>query len=249
MTATTDQRLSWLALVIAVLAVLVVVVPRLFASYRYRMTVEVQTPNGIKSASGVIEVSMHRTFRPLNFGYCSDGSLSTSYSTEVHGDAVTVDLGDGKTVFALLRGPDGTGAADYAEKSWAGPIGYASFCKWSNKREFVSALKKRSEAIELSYRQPGGTSVIYPVFVRFGDPSDPQTVRIVDRNDLGADLKGYRIVRIMLKMTRDPVTRGIEQRLPWLKTVEGPLDPYVPPAGEQTSWPDRVLAADSFLAK
>jgi hypothetical protein len=57
--------------------------------HKYRLTVEVETPDGIKSASGVM-------------GVHPDRSYSRSGQTRTNGDAVFVDLGGGKNLLALL---------------------------------------------------------------------------------------------------------------------------------------------------
>src|SRR6185437_7218988 len=63
--------------------------------HKYRLTVEVETPEGIKSASGVLAVTPDR-------GYSNRGRTLTS------GDAVFVDLGGGKNLVALLAHLDKT---------------------------------------------------------------------------------------------------------------------------------------------
>src|SRR3954451_8444027 len=57
--------------------------------HKYRLTVEVETPDGPKSASGVVAVHPDR-------GYSRGGHTRTV------GDAVFVDLGGGKNMVALL---------------------------------------------------------------------------------------------------------------------------------------------------
>src|SRR5256885_8457624 len=63
--------------------------------HKYRLTVEVETPEGIKSASGVLAVHPDR-------GYSRRGHTATK------GDALFVDLGQGKNLVALLTHIDGT---------------------------------------------------------------------------------------------------------------------------------------------
>jgi hypothetical protein len=58
-------------------------------SHKYRLTVEVETPEGIKSASGVLAVQPDR-------GYSRSGHTRTM------GDAVLLDLGGGNNLIALL---------------------------------------------------------------------------------------------------------------------------------------------------
>src|ERR1700712_2231284 len=58
-------------------------------AHKYRLSVEIDTPAGVKSASGVMAVQPDR-------GYSRGGSTRTK------GDAVLVDLGGGKNLIALL---------------------------------------------------------------------------------------------------------------------------------------------------
>src|SRR5882762_11984203 len=64
--------------------------------HKYRLAVEVETPEGLKSAAGVLSVHPDR-------GYSRSGSTITK------GDAVVVDLGGGKNLVALLAHLDDNG--------------------------------------------------------------------------------------------------------------------------------------------
>jgi hypothetical protein len=61
-------------------------------SYRYKMTVEVETPQGLRSGSSVIEV------RTSGGGLTNTGGIQS----RVQGEAVAVDLGSRGALFALL---------------------------------------------------------------------------------------------------------------------------------------------------
>jgi hypothetical protein len=61
--------------------------------HKYRLTVAVETPEGVRSASGVMAVHPDR-------GYSRGGHTGTK------GDAVLVDLGGGKNLLALLAHAD-----------------------------------------------------------------------------------------------------------------------------------------------
>ena len=63
--------------------------------HKFRLTVEVDTPDGLKAASGVLSVHPDR-------GYSRRGHTAT------RGDAVLVDLGGGKNLVALLAHIDKT---------------------------------------------------------------------------------------------------------------------------------------------
>src|SRR3954471_15629 len=64
-------------------------------AHKYRLTVEVETPEGLKSVSGVMAVH-------------PDRSYSRGGRTTTKGDAVYVDLGGGKNLVALLAHIDKT---------------------------------------------------------------------------------------------------------------------------------------------
>src|SRR5205085_9040371 len=57
--------------------------------HKYRLTLEVETPEGVKQASGVMAVH-------------PDRSYSRGGHTRTKGDAIFVDLGGGKNLVALL---------------------------------------------------------------------------------------------------------------------------------------------------
>jgi len=56
-----------------------------------------------------------------------------------------------------------------------------------------------------------------PVLVRFRDPKVPTSVELVDPLNLAASFgSGVTLTRASVEITDDPVTKGIETRLPWL---------------------------------
>jgi hypothetical protein len=64
--------------------------------HRYRLAIEVDTPDGLKRAANIIEVK-RKDVRFTSMG---------KYSFDVHGEAVFLDLGNGRNVIALLaHGP------------------------------------------------------------------------------------------------------------------------------------------------
>ena len=173
--------------------------------HKYRMTVEVETPAGVRSASGVLAVTPYR-------GYTPGGSTRTS------GDAVFVDLGGGRNLVALLAHLDKTLDLD--------AINYVAL------RAYPAATGKRVNFNDLS-RQTGVVAVkgaLIPVLVTFADPANPASARVVSPDDAEAVLgKGFRLRGITAEVVPngfwpidfggalgEPVTRGIKDRLPWL---------------------------------
>lgn len=182
-------------------------------SYRYRMTVEIETPSGLRTGSGVIEV------QPRIKG---EGAADMA----VDGQAVPIDLPGGRTIFALLRSQT-TG-------DWAGWIVHWLIRTPSiNQKPMAEQVRAAASArgvMTLPKRMPYGAGAGLadqdprPTFVVFGDQLNPATVRIIDPDKLAAEFgKGTRLNRITFQITDDPVTTDLYSRLSWLKTQRGSL--------------------------
>lgn len=197
-------------------------------TYRYRLTVEVDTPEGLKRGSSVIEV---RT--------AVAGSMklpdANALAIRVTGEAVAVDLGKRGLLFALLRRE--------AIPQWAGGVmelvtqrpphdpDEDDYVAWhaamiANKGLHViprnSLISPRGYGERMpTHRDPPAD---YPMLVRFGDIADPTSVARVDPDDLAAPFgKGVKLRRITVELTDDFVTTGIEMRLKWLPNHRGQL--------------------------
>jgi len=179
--------------------------------HKYRLTVEVETPQGRKSASSVLAVHPDR-------GYSRGGHTRTV------GDAVFVDLGGGKNLVALLAHLDGKLDLD--------GINYLAL------RAYTAAGGRRVSFNEMS-RLTGPVAVkdaLIPVLVSFADPANPGTARLVSPDNLAAVLgNGYRLGEISAEVVPngfwpldfggalgEPVTRGIAAKLPWLNGSDNP---------------------------
>jgi hypothetical protein len=177
--------------------------------HKYRMTVEVETSAGVKSASGVVAVTPYR-------GYSAGGN------TRAAGDAVFVDLGGGKNLVALLAHLDKTLDLD--------AVNYVAL------RAYPAATGKRVNFNDMS-RQTGIMPVkgaLVPVLVAFADPANPGSAKVVSPDDAEAVLgKGYRLRGITVEVVPngfwpidfggalgEPVTRGIAGKLPWLNGAD-----------------------------
>jgi hypothetical protein len=172
------------------------------AKYRFRMTIEVETPDGVKRGSSVYEVTAGLRTKVLPD---ARGSEVTS-----KGEAVAVDIAPGQTLIALLK--NGTPTGTMAELSMI-----------TLDQQFALHRKMVDTAEELEARNPGGSPVVvdpdfYPMLVTFGDLDDPTSVARVDPDDLAATFgEGVTLKRVTVQLTDDPVTTGIEQRLGWLE--------------------------------
>jgi len=172
-------------------------------SYRYKLTLAINTPGGVKRASSVVEV----VFFPVSIP-------DRGIMHKLRGQALYLDLGPGeKPLIALLTSQlhpkygknvrwsrDGGPTLDIISN---GPLS-------DDFMENISRIAQQRGAHRIT---PGDL----PDLVTFADINDPTTVIEVDRNDLEQTLgPGISWNEIALESTDEPITKGLEQKLPWL---------------------------------
>jgi hypothetical protein len=204
-------------------------------AHKYRLTVEVETPEGTKSASGVMSVH-------------PDRSYSRGGHTRTKGDAVWVDLGGSKNLVALLAHIDKTLDLD--------AMNYVALRAYKAAGRNVSF----NEMSRLTGTVPV-TGALIPVLVTFTDPKDPATARAVLPDDVGASLgNGFRLQGVSVEVVPngawpldfggplgDPVTRGIEAKLPWWNGAENPAATALRSAGLPVA--EAIDAKEAFTRK
>lgn len=198
--------------------------------YRYRLTVEVETPEGLKTGSSVIEV---RTMIAGRNSIPTPGAIGR----RARGEAVTVELGAHGTLFAILRSEENRG--DWASGVMFGfapdlPLTRDKDGKFDSsahtKARFMAMLENR-DLIEVPGQRVSGSrktkeGVARPMLVRFADIADPTSVERVDPDDMAALFgQGVKLRRITVQLTDDPVTTGIGKKLSWLSNQRGSLIP------------------------
>lgn len=170
-------------------------------TYRFRLTVEVDTPEGVKSGSSVYEVQAKNVPKLL--------PEMGRREWWVRGEAVAIDLPGGQTLFALLK----TGAhfGDMAGLSMN-----TLHPDFRGARYDVVGVAKELAAGQ--YRAHAEVAPAdYPMLVTFADINNPTSVTTVDPGDLAATFgEGVSLRRITVQITDEPVTTGIEKRLGWL---------------------------------
>jgi hypothetical protein len=179
--------------------------------HKYRLAVEVETPGGVKSAAGVMSVHPDR-------GYSRRGSTLT------RGDAVWVDLGNGRNLVALLAH---IGDKDL-ELDGMNFVALRAFNAAGRKTTF-NAMNQMTGTAPV-------TGKLIPVLVTFSDAGDAATMRVVRPDDLETTYgKGFALRGVTVEavpngiwpldfggVLGEPVTRGIEAKLPWWSR---PTDP------------------------
>lgn len=222
------------------------------ASLRYRLIVEVETPQGPAVGSSVIEITGNRIPNWLPNGGGTRGTF--------RGEAVATDLPHGRTLFALLRSESGaTVPHDYPGMAFKSRLEryYAEREAVGEETDFVDAINEMRGWSGAKAPLPksdrvlgnGGRDVpAWPLLVTFGDLADPTSVARVDPDDLAATFgDGVKLKRITVELTDDPVTTGIEKRLEWLPNLRGTLKPNPPRTMPDSSDPElRLLGAGPF---
>lgn len=193
--------------------------------WHQKLTVSVDTPDGLKIGSSVTEVRLGLSPRWWGLGD-SAGSGHSSLS----GEAVVVDLGNGRYLFALLKGY----GHETAQNAFANLIPKPVSRETSI--DTYDALQALRATIALD-------PALYPLLVTFDDINEPASVQRVEPYNLTATFgQGYRLNSIAMAITEEPVTKGsVEATLGWLAAVgrERPtLIPNPPRLAKDATDPD-----------
>jgi hypothetical protein len=162
-------------------------------SINQRLSITVATPDGPRTGSAVTRL---KAVPPSIIG-----GPTYSGGSWLRGEAVVVDLGQGRYLFALLGRP-----------------GAMASGLWRDDETLVAMIRR------LRRHPPPAAEVpldLMPMLVTFGDVSDPNTVTRVDPQDLAASFgPGVALSAVTLEVTRDPVTEGVvEGVLGWLEAI------------------------------
>ncbi|MCO6185440.1 hypothetical protein [Rhizobium sp. L1K21] len=199
-------------------------------SWHQKLTVSVETPEGLKEGSAVSEIEV--SLLSENVGL---GDFRGSSSSSLKGEAVVVDLGGGRYLFALLKG--------YGHETALHAFADAGFVPQPKGRE---ALEKIYGAFETLHATTELSSDRYPLLVTFDDIDDPASVKRVDPNDFAATFGlGYHLQSITLSITDEPVTKGkVEAVLRWLGLQSGRIKPTYKKFADELAVEETLYAID-----
>jgi hypothetical protein len=175
-------------------------------TYRYRLSVEVETPDGLRSGSSVIEVRYEMFPKLLT---------ERDHISRVFGEAVFVDLGQGKNLIGLLAsGPSGE------DVDYPGRIVFQAFKLDGNDPNTPKRLPllrgKRDLDIHRS-SQYDVTQRFLPTFVTFRDLADFKPAKIAPPGLFNEIFGvGYELRNVSIELTDEPRTEKIQKVLPWL---------------------------------
>lgn len=190
--------------------------------YRFRLTVEVDTPRGVRVGSSVMQVRYGVSHNFNGGGQQADVDLD--------GEAVFVDLGDGRHMIAVLGHPLLLSGA-YDQRFMPADVFFPDTSGPRQMRKLQASGKKLQGGADLAVEQ-------IPSLATFERPADPASARVVygraigtvadgaGERELGIHIDeiaevfgaGYALRRVRLDVVPEntPITRQIEQRLPWL---------------------------------
>lgn len=157
----------------------------------YKLTISVDTPEGIKTGSTVRQISEHKALTAIDLP-------DVGRAPDVIGEAVVVDLGKQGLLFGLISN------RSYREFLEAFP---ATNVKQSGGRiRYYKTLPLGSKAVVKKNR---------PTLVYFKDADDPKTLERLVYGDLSKSFgEGVKTLDVTVEITNKPITRGIEKYLP-----------------------------------
>lgn len=177
-----------------------------------KVTVEVETPDGLKTASSVQGIELIHTWAGLPEMKGASASLK--------GEAVVLEVLPGRYLFALL--------SSERDRSKRFNLFYNNELDDLYRRELglkAGEYKNRTvpEKMALTLRTKGRAmempTYYYPLLVTFKDINDPTSVQKISPGNLSAVFgSGVKLKRITYEIVDEPVTMGkIEQALGWIE--------------------------------
>lgn len=177
-------------------------------SWRQKLTVQVWTPDGLKTGSAVSRAWASIGDLFLGFG--------GRFSLGLAGEATVVDLGNGKYLFALLAEGGPSWSAYLAESTFSKQVIGRNPSSEEDQIAFYSALEKlrATQSVPRKY---------HPLLVTFSNLADPQSVMEVKPEDAAEALgPGFLLSSILLEITDEEVTTGqVDRIVPWLDQLVG----------------------------
>jgi hypothetical protein len=176
---------------------------------RYRLTVEVQDGDQVKTGSSVIEVSYSiQPDKAVNLGGRDTHPTPVGY-------APTVDLGEKGLLFLTFESVARTPAqrVESNKQVWCplDDIGCLPFAAYYKPGLQIGLPYSQQKAALLQLLRQSGPHdapfTVLPELVRFRDINDPHTLMRVSPYDLAASFgPGVKLKRVILQLTDDPVT-------------------------------------------
>jgi hypothetical protein len=168
---------------------------------KYKIIVEVETPEGLKTGSNVVQVTITPKFVHWN-------PSSPPVSTRVKAEAIFIDLGQGKNIVSTLT---------FGESGTLDRIG-----------ELAQSVFKCTVSdlyIKMNNIRQKLTGSNIPVLITFSDQNNLSTLRVVKPDEFEQVLgNGYSFKGAWIEISENAVDiNRIDQSLPWVGTYNKEL--------------------------
>jgi hypothetical protein len=181
--------------------------PNNTATIRYRVIVTAEVDGEIVEGSSVMEMSYTRFERSSLTGMGGSARLKS--------EALVLDLKDRGTVYVLPVKLDKTG--DFMEAYQVAVLKTIGANSSIGSLAPTDMERIRNVRGRMSFFTDWG----WPLFVAFGDESNPRSIFEVDPKHLDRPFgSGVRLIGIDLEVTDAPLTNVLTKRLPWLNRPE-----------------------------
>ena len=180
------------------------------SSYRYKLTLTLDTPDGVKTGYDVVEQEFWGVSLPMR---------GTAHRTV--GQAIYIDMEPGHPPLIALMGRARRTKDDLQHGLQWGMnapthvldeqcLDGKGFRDGGNIESTVSALNACNKVVSI-------TNDELPDLVTFPDPVDHDKIVIVDPDNLEATFgPGFKWKSRTLQVTKEPMTTDIEKRMPWM---------------------------------
>jgi hypothetical protein len=202
------------------------------ASYRYKLTLSVNTPDGVKTGFNVVEVD-----------YWAVSFPAQGEPHKIHGQGLYLDLGPGRRPLIALLTHIYRRSDSPLNMPWLGddPIRIvARLClNVTAIYSWIDVASKFDQCRSNSSIMPADL----PDIVTFADVNDPGSIMLVDPNDLSATFgAGITWNSMTIQATDESLTKDIDQRLPWVRHYQPNININIPnpasPTETYVGWSD-----------
>lgn len=187
-------------------------------TYRFKLTVELNTPGGLKTASGVFEVYEFQDYGMPGW--------NTHYGIR-EGEAIYVETGAKPLILIMATGGKEL-EGDYFPE--LGQIAFSDLDKndWKTARE-LSRMVGAQAIVRSCFDIPGTPghryrerrNDCYPTFVSIDSVVDPKTIKVFAADEIEENLgRGVKLARITISIVDEPIHHDIVNRLLWLTKIE-----------------------------